>query len=64
MLVTLTGLISGTLYDIYVVSDCSSTNNGYELIVMVSEMATACESVTTFFENFDSISSIDPPFCW
>src|SRR5690606_13839849 len=59
---TKTGLTSATDYEFYVQADCT----GGDLSAWAGPYAftTLCESVDSFDENFDSVSTPNLPNCW
>lgn len=59
---TLNGLTSGTTYDIYIQADCGAGDTS-DWVGPVS-FTLACDTVDSFSENFDGVSSMEFPDCW
>ena len=62
----LSGLAANTSYSYYIRRNCGTTD-GFSLWTGPTKFKTACGSLTTFFENFDSSiagSTAPMPSCW
>lgn len=59
--ITLTGLMPGTAYSVYVRQNCSGTYSANSAVV---SFTTVCAAVTTFTENFDAVTPPALPPCW
>jgi hypothetical protein len=59
---TITGLSSLTTYEVYVRADCG----GGDLSVWAGPLAvtTTCSLVSSFFQNFDGVTTPNFPACW
>ncbi|MGC4041420.1 MAG: fibronectin type III domain-containing protein [Flavobacterium sp.] len=62
LFVDVTGLASGTTYNVYVKSDCGAGD--ISLWSTATTFTTTCGTYTALNENFDSIAATTLPNCW
>lgn len=62
---TITGLIPNTLYDFYILNDCSGSGNGLSAWAGPFQFRTLCAAFQEgYFENFDGFATNTKDPCW
>ena len=62
--ISISGLTSGTTYDVYVRQNCTGTSNGYSTNSTKATFSTACTAGTIpYSENFDAVTAPNLPPC-